>query len=183
MTQWTWVWVNSGSWWWTGRPGMLRSWGHKEWDTTERLNWTELKFNCSVHFHWLNLANLATFQDFHLPVLQIRFLLLQILYVIRDLLCTSSLSWNVQNFHWGGGERLLKVERAGSSISAEELVWSEFLTNKTRMSSPWVLQTIQLLKRSKAPYLDTLLPWPLDDLLRQRIHRPYDLKDENKQDN
>ena len=26
-TQWTWVWVNSGSWWWTGRPGMLRSTG------------------------------------------------------------------------------------------------------------------------------------------------------------
>ena len=23
-TQWTWVWVDSGSWWWTGRPGMLR---------------------------------------------------------------------------------------------------------------------------------------------------------------
>ena len=23
-TQWTWVWVNSRSWWWTGRPGMLR---------------------------------------------------------------------------------------------------------------------------------------------------------------
>ena len=22
-TQWTWIWVNSGSWWWTGRPGML----------------------------------------------------------------------------------------------------------------------------------------------------------------
>ena len=22
-TQWTWVWVNSGSWWWTGKPGML----------------------------------------------------------------------------------------------------------------------------------------------------------------
>ena len=26
-TQWTWVWVNSGSWWWTGRPGMLQSKG------------------------------------------------------------------------------------------------------------------------------------------------------------
>ena len=24
-TQWTRVWVNSGSWWWTGRPGMLQS--------------------------------------------------------------------------------------------------------------------------------------------------------------
>ena len=26
-TQWTWVWVNSRSWWWTGRPGMLQSIG------------------------------------------------------------------------------------------------------------------------------------------------------------
>ena len=26
-TQWTWVWVDSGSWWWTGRPGMLRFMG------------------------------------------------------------------------------------------------------------------------------------------------------------
>ena len=24
LTRWTWVWVNSGSWWWTGRPGVLR---------------------------------------------------------------------------------------------------------------------------------------------------------------
>ena len=24
-TQWIWVWVNSGSWWWTGRPGVLQS--------------------------------------------------------------------------------------------------------------------------------------------------------------
>ena len=23
-TRWTWVWVNSGSWWWTGRPAVLR---------------------------------------------------------------------------------------------------------------------------------------------------------------
>ena len=25
--QWTWVWVNPGSWWWTGRPGVLQSMG------------------------------------------------------------------------------------------------------------------------------------------------------------
>ena len=41
-SQWTWVWVNSGSWWWTGWPGMLRPWGCKESDTTEWLNWTNL---------------------------------------------------------------------------------------------------------------------------------------------
>ena len=27
LTQWIWVWVNSGSWWWTGRPGKLQSMG------------------------------------------------------------------------------------------------------------------------------------------------------------
>ena len=27
LTQCTWVWVNSGSWWWTGRPGVLRFMG------------------------------------------------------------------------------------------------------------------------------------------------------------
>ena len=39
----TWVWVNSGGWWWPGRPCILQFMGHKELDTTERLNWTELK--------------------------------------------------------------------------------------------------------------------------------------------
>ena len=41
-TGWTWVWVSSESWWWTGKPGVLQSKGCKESDTTEHLNWTEL---------------------------------------------------------------------------------------------------------------------------------------------
>ena len=41
-TQWTWVWVNSGSWWWTGGLVCCSPRGHKELDTTEWLNWTEL---------------------------------------------------------------------------------------------------------------------------------------------
>ena len=40
-TQWTWVWVNSRSWWWTGRPGVLRFMGLQrvghDWAT--KLNW------------------------------------------------------------------------------------------------------------------------------------------------
>ena len=43
LTQWTWVWINSGSWWWTGRPGVLRFMGSQrvghDWAT--ELNWTE----------------------------------------------------------------------------------------------------------------------------------------------
>ena len=42
-TQWTWVCINSGSWWWTGRPGMLLFMGlqrvRHDWAT--ELNWTE----------------------------------------------------------------------------------------------------------------------------------------------
>ena len=39
-TWWIWVWASSGSWWWTGKPGVLHSMGHKESDMTEWLNWT-----------------------------------------------------------------------------------------------------------------------------------------------
>ena len=39
-TWWTWVWVNSGSWWWTRRPGMLQSMGlQSEHDGMTELNW------------------------------------------------------------------------------------------------------------------------------------------------
>ena len=40
-TQWTWVWVNSGSWWWTGRPGMLQFMGSQRvgHDWVTELNW------------------------------------------------------------------------------------------------------------------------------------------------
>ena len=40
-TWWTWVWAGSGSWWWTGKPGLLQSMGVSEPDTTEQLNWTD----------------------------------------------------------------------------------------------------------------------------------------------
>ena len=41
-TGWTWVWVNSGSWWWTERPGMLRFMGSQRvgHDWVTELNWT-----------------------------------------------------------------------------------------------------------------------------------------------
>ena len=41
LTQWTWVWASFGSWWWTGKPGMLPSMGLQRvvhaWATV--LNW------------------------------------------------------------------------------------------------------------------------------------------------
>ena len=56
LTLWTWVWVNSGSWWWTGRPGVLRFTVSQRvrhnWAT--ELNWTELSLWCtSLTVQWL----------------------------------------------------------------------------------------------------------------------------------
>ena len=41
-TQWTWVWVNSGIWWWTGRPRVLQSMGLQRvrYDWVAEMNWT-----------------------------------------------------------------------------------------------------------------------------------------------
>ena len=44
LTRWTWVWVNSGSWWWTGRPGVLWFMGSQR-VRHDWLNWTEV-------LHW-----------------------------------------------------------------------------------------------------------------------------------
>ena len=45
-TQWTWVWVNSGSWWRTGKPGVLQSMGlqrvRHDWATVLNWNWTDV---------------------------------------------------------------------------------------------------------------------------------------------
>ena len=53
-TQWTWVWVNSGSWWWTGRPGVLQSMGSQRvgHDWVTELNWTEralMEYEMATH--------------------------------------------------------------------------------------------------------------------------------------
>ena len=45
LTQWTWVWVSSESWWWTGKPGVLQSMGSQrvgpDWATETELSWVQ----------------------------------------------------------------------------------------------------------------------------------------------
>ena len=53
LTRWTWVWVNSRSWWWTGRSGVVRFMGSQivghNWVT--KLNWTEF-ITCFYPLQW-----------------------------------------------------------------------------------------------------------------------------------
>ena len=50
-TQWTWVWVSSRSWWWTGRPVVLQSMGSQRvrHDGATQLNWKEQMKCCTSH--------------------------------------------------------------------------------------------------------------------------------------
>ena len=62
-TQWTWVWVNSRSWWWTGRPGVLQSMG------SQRVghDWvTELNWRCLKIFYILDIQITLLFKSFTL---------------------------------------------------------------------------------------------------------------------
>ena len=49
-TRWTWVWVNSGSWWWTGRPGVLQFVGSQRvgHDCATELNWLIPSFETNI---------------------------------------------------------------------------------------------------------------------------------------
>ena len=68
LTQWTWVLVNSRSWWWTGRPGMLHSMGlqtvRQDW-VTDLNDWNfsylpavVLELSCSSFFDILDIGPL-----------------------------------------------------------------------------------------------------------------------------
>ena len=54
-TQWTWVWVDSGSWWWTRRPGVLWFMGSQRigHDWVTELNWYSLFFTVKICCHLL----------------------------------------------------------------------------------------------------------------------------------
>ena len=66
-TWWTWVWVDSGSWWWTGRPSVLRFMGSQS--QTRLRNWTELNWmqiiRCWAFFHVL-IGHFYVFLENHL---------------------------------------------------------------------------------------------------------------------
>ena len=61
-THWTWVWVNSRSWWWTGKPGVLQSMGLQR----VRHNWvTELKpYLWNLYFSSITLSLMWGFLNY-----------------------------------------------------------------------------------------------------------------------
>ena len=86
LTRWTWVWVNSGSWWWTGRPGVLRFMGSQrvgqDWAT--ELNWTELQ---------THLSNTGHLHSGYITMSQVQVLWMQTCDLYLCILLQYSLFW------------------------------------------------------------------------------------------
>ena len=62
-TRWTWVWVSSGGWWWTGKPGILQSIGSQrvghDWATEP--NWWKKEGDLSSDSKWVKYAYTVTY--------------------------------------------------------------------------------------------------------------------------
>ena len=74
-TRWTWVWVNSRRWWWTGRPGVLRFMGSQrvgcDWAT--RLNWTEVQIAwIGFNFLWRLMNDFSLLEMLKFLILKIK---------------------------------------------------------------------------------------------------------------
>ena len=108
LTQWTWVWTNSGNWWWTGKPGMLQSIGSQSWtwlsDRTDWLNTVignlvsmnmpvqqrspKACWNLVIHWHAFNMSLLRI----HVSIL-VLFLLPSLFFFAQDVFFSSSFLW------------------------------------------------------------------------------------------
>ena len=68
LTQWAWVWVNSGSWWWTGRPGVLQSMGSQtvghDWATEQQHLYQRERIFIKIH---ISLKNKTTTTGCQVP--------------------------------------------------------------------------------------------------------------------
>ena len=142
LTRWTWVWVNSGSWWWTGRPGVLQFMGlqrvRHDWAT--ELNWTELNWDSfqtcgslsknqssSLFSGGKESINLSTCQPIYLliyPYLSIY--LLSICLSICLLSTFMIVSWENKRL---GKESLLKVSKWKQVNNDDSRIWMWLMSN------------------------------------------------------
>ena len=104
LTRWTWVWVNSGSWWWTGRPGVLRYMGSQrvghDWAT--ELNWR----------YWTAFEDQEFLIDCIFSRLALKGMWLSIADVIYHILITCSLQCDKEKANGKGLTIQLKMPKA-----------------------------------------------------------------------
>ena len=154
LTDWTWVWVDSGSWWWTGRPGVLQFMesqrvGH---DWVTELNWTRIPVSGR-----LNL--LINFLNIYLCIGQSSVMRPLTLSQIRT---SSFLSVFICLLTWV----FRYFEQNESSINKKELKMPFWLNNRIHTGNfmnPWNMKTSSGRSFSQCPLLlfspGTIFSW------------------------
>ena len=119
LTQWTWVWVNPGSWWWTGRPGVLQSmgWQRVRHDWATELNWTVQTLVYKLYTCTSNVLDV-----FEYLVL----LLLPLVFMNKALL---------KNIHTLGMEMSFILNKVSSFKQGSLTLWSAFLPGQNRRAT------------------------------------------------
>ena len=101
-----WVWVNSGRWWWTGMPGVLRFMGLQRVGHTEWLNWNELWFRASLVAQ--TVKRLPTMQETRVQSLG------QVYPLEKEMATHSStLAWKITRTEEPGRLQSMRSKRVG----------------------------------------------------------------------
>ena len=113
LTWWTWVWVNSGSWWWTGRPGVLQSMGWKRVSLCDKVRTYKIQFKkCSWVKQWNcsdpMLMGLSWWHDNSPQVIRI-------VTVTRDSARPLLSNWIMNVKIWNRSEWLLEIFEISSA--------------------------------------------------------------------
>ena len=157
-TRWTWVWVNSGSWWWTGRPGVLRFMGSKrvghDW-VTEVTDWliqvTELVVVGALILNLCWLESPHSWQPHWTPnskllnskqlcnILSVRWGKKTKNWPLNLAVCT----YQHRQFCWSCGRESLKAAHSHTALSSSSLVvqWWGLSWQWTRLFYPLALNT------------------------------------------
>ena len=94
LTQWTWVWVDSDSWWWIGRPGVLQFMGSQrvghDWET--ELKWYRCPFVLLLWTLILWAVSLSEALSFWSPSLIGSLKIFMMLYI-------KTYTWNLEKWY------------------------------------------------------------------------------------
>ena len=117
QTRWTWVWVNSGRWWWTGRSGVLRFMGSQR----VRHDWaTELNWWSGILVETLGFV-ICSFGDFCASIKS------RIVWGIHRVPASGHLKagWEDKDDSWGQTLWLLcrSLDKTNSQGSSARLCW------------------------------------------------------------
>ena len=137
-TQWTWVWVDSGYWWWTVMPGMLRFMGSQRvgHDWVTELNWTEPSVYTGVLVCWRDgsescLVETDNESRFHVETgLPRNYMSKACLFPVDQL---WALKYKVNHNCWGGQPREKTILESPLSSTRENLGGGDSETGNSRI--------------------------------------------------